>query len=95
MADIREEDAAEIRANLEAKAIVVPGRYGDVRIVPSDPTDDVLFATALEGRASYIVSGDTSDVRPVKAWKPYEVAIQVVGAPHFARAVLGLRPPKV
>ena len=73
---------------------MVAGHYRDVRVVPSDPTDDVLFATAIEGRATYIVSGDLNDVRAVKAWKPYEVAIQVVGAPYFARMVLGLQLPK-
>jgi putative PIN family toxin of toxin-antitoxin system len=51
VADIREQDAVEIRANLEADAFVVPGAYRDVRVVPSDLTDDMLFAAALEARA--------------------------------------------
>ena len=87
------DSAGRLRAEIERKAMVTLGRYQDVRVVPADPTDDVLFACALEGRATYIVSGDEDHVRPVKAWKPYEVAIQVVGAPCFVRGVLGLPPP--
>jgi predicted nucleic acid-binding protein len=63
-----------------------------VQVVPTDPTDDMLFAAALEGRATYVVSGDLADVRPVKLWKPYEVAIQVVSAPYFATGVLQPQP---
>ncbi len=62
-----------MRANIESEAVVVPGHYQDVRVVPTDPTDELLFAAALEGRATSVVSGDLADVRPVKIWKPYEV----------------------
>jgi len=30
----------------------------DIRAVPSDPDDDIVIATAVAGRADYIVSGD-------------------------------------
>lgn len=92
VAAITEQQAASVRANIESEAVVVPGHYQDVRVVPTDPTDDMLFAAALEGRATYVVSGDLADVRPVKIWKPYEVAIQVVSAPYFATEVLQLQP---
>ena len=90
VATITEQQAAAIRACIEAEAVVVPGAYQHVRVVPTDTTDDLLFAAALEGRATYIVSGDLADVRPVKVWKPYEVAIQVVSASYFANEVLKL-----
>src|SRR5438874_977741 len=69
VAAITEQQAAALRANIEVEAIVVPGHYQDVRVVPTDPTDDMFFAAALEGRATYVVSGDLADVRPVKIWK--------------------------
>jgi len=30
----------------------------DIKVVKSDPSDDIILATALAGQASYIVSGD-------------------------------------
>src|SRR5262245_18018179 len=63
VAEITEQQAAAVRANIEATAVVVAGDYRDVRVVPTDVTDDMLFAAALEGRALYVVSGDEADVR--------------------------------
>ena len=42
---------------LQGHAIVVAGIPSE-QFVPADPDDDVLIATALEGPAAYIISGD-------------------------------------
>ncbi len=52
--------AAEVNAWLDAFALiahVVPGER-KVAVVKADPDDDKYLAAALEGRASFVVSGD-------------------------------------
>jgi predicted nucleic acid-binding protein len=51
----------EVLAQLATVATMVPADLlGDVRVVASDPDDDVLFATALASGARTIVSGDAA-----------------------------------
>jgi uncharacterized protein len=44
-------------ANLAVLAEITPGSL-IVQLVEEDPADDMVIASALEGRASFIVSGD-------------------------------------
>jgi predicted nucleic acid-binding protein len=57
----RETQARRVLARLATIATMVPpDLLGDVRVVESDPDDDVLFATALAAWARTIVSGDSA-----------------------------------
>jgi uncharacterized protein len=41
--------------------------------ISSDPDDNIVFATAVDGQAEYIVSGDTKHVLPVKQFQGIQV----------------------
>jgi putative PIN family toxin of toxin-antitoxin system len=57
----RETQARQVLARLATVATMVPADLlGDVRVVESDPDDDVLFATALASGARTILSGDAA-----------------------------------
>jgi putative PIN family toxin of toxin-antitoxin system len=57
----RETQARQVLSKLATIATMVPADLlGDVRVVKSDPQDDVLFATALAAGARTIVSGDAA-----------------------------------
>ena len=57
----RETQARQVLARLAIIATMVPADLlGGVRVVESDPDDDVLFATALAAGARTIVSGDAA-----------------------------------
>jgi putative PIN family toxin of toxin-antitoxin system len=57
----RETQARQVLSKLATIATMVPADLlGDVRVVKSDPYDDVLFATALAAGARTIVSGDAA-----------------------------------
>lgn len=52
--------------------------------ISTDPYDNMLFSTALEAKASYIVSGDKKHVIPIKEFK----GIKVMGPRAFIDKVL-------
>jgi predicted nucleic acid-binding protein len=52
----------------------------EIRAVPEDPDDGHLLATALEGRAAFLVTGD----RHVLALKEYE-GVRIVTPAAFER----------
>jgi putative PIN family toxin of toxin-antitoxin system len=57
----RETQARQVLARLATIATMVSADLlGDVRVVESDPDDDVLFAAALAAGARTIVSGDAA-----------------------------------
>ena len=60
--------------------MVKPGRA--VKAVPDDPGDDHLLATALEGRAAFLVTGD----RHVLALGEYE-GVRIVTPVEFLKAL--------
>ena len=51
---------------LRRVAQLVPGAYGELKTVPTDPDDNMVVACALEGGANYIVSDDRRDLLPLK-----------------------------
>lgn len=55
--NLTEDDVAAVVDSLRTEAEVVAGLY-EVRR-STDPADDMFLACALEGRAEYVVSGDT------------------------------------
>ena len=61
--------------------MVTPGR--EVRAVPDDPDDDHLLATAIEGRAAFLVTGDGH----VLALREYE-GVRIVTPAEFLK-ILG------
>lgn len=54
---LAEKDIREIIDTLMTKAFVSPGEV-KVNVIKDDPDDDKFLASALEGIADYIVSGD-------------------------------------
>lgn len=72
----------DLLAYLENHAVVVDG-IPQERFVPADPDDDAIIATALEGRAAYIVSGDQhllelKDIRGVRIVTPRDFMTRVL-----------------
>jgi putative PIN family toxin of toxin-antitoxin system len=59
--------ASQFAVSLRASAITVPGTTPVD--VCRDPTDNSLFACAIEAQADYIVSGDTRHVLPVGTYQ--------------------------
>lgn len=55
---ITDKEIREIKNNLNADAIVTPGKV-KVNVVLDDSDDDKFIACALEGGADYIVTGDS------------------------------------
>jgi putative PIN family toxin of toxin-antitoxin system len=81
-----DEDAGATVARLAAIAELVPDeRLPLVRVVKSDPTDDLFIATALGGGARMLVSGDRRHVLPLREY----AGIRIIDAATFARE-LGL-----
>jgi putative PIN family toxin of toxin-antitoxin system len=81
-----DEEAGATIARLAAMAEMVPDeRLPLVRIVKSDPTDDLFLATALAGGARVLVSGDRRHVLPLREY----AGIRIIDAATFARE-LGL-----
>ena len=70
-------------ASLGLLADVVPGEV-EVKVVRDDPDDDKYFAAALEGRASFVVSGDRH-LRDVKEHQ----AVRVVTPREFVGLLEG------
>jgi len=86
------EDVALIRVGLEQFAEAVPGAYRDLDAVPTDPNDNPVVATALEGEAEYLVTLDERDLLALKvlrgrAHRP----VQIVTPPDFLK-LLRRRP---
>ncbi len=55
---ITDADVEHLVALLEQDALVIPGEADTAGAIPADPTDDMVLACAIEGRANFIVSGD-------------------------------------
>ena len=55
---ITDTDVERLVTLLKKDALVVPGEIDVTGAVPADPTDDMVLACAIEGRADIIVSGD-------------------------------------
>ena len=51
-------DVERLVTLLEQDALVVPGEIDVTGAIPADPTDDMVLACAIEGRADLVVSGD-------------------------------------
>jgi putative PIN family toxin of toxin-antitoxin system len=88
------EDVAKIRVGLRQFAGTVPGDYRDVDAVPTDPRDNPVVATALEGEADHLVTLDEHDLlalkvilgrahRPVQIVSPTEFLVTLF--PHRRR----------
>ena len=81
------EDAAKaLLARLAAGAeIVAPDLLPAIRIVDADPSDDLLIATALGGRASALVTGDRKHLLALREF----AGVRILDPASFARE-LGL-----
>lgn len=69
----------------QSHAIVVAGIPSE-QFIPTDPDDDVLIATALEGHAAYIISGDQhlldlKQTHGVRIFTPRDFVAQVLKEP--------------
>jgi putative PIN family toxin of toxin-antitoxin system len=78
------DDIAMVRVGLQQLAETVLGAYRDVEIVATDPKDNPVVATALEGEAEYLVTLDERDLLALKvvrgrAHRP----VQIVSPPDF------------
>lgn len=72
-----DEEIAQLIQQIQKIAVFVKGNLPELGIIKDDPDDDVVLATALEGNADYIVSGDhhlldLGDFRGIKIVKPIE-----------------------
>lgn len=65
--------------------IVAPDLIPAIRIVEGDPSDDLLIATALGGRASVLVTGDRKHLLAMREF----AGVRIIDAATFARE-LGL-----
>jgi putative PIN family toxin of toxin-antitoxin system len=86
LAGLTFEDVALIRVGLEQFAETVPGAYRDLDVVATDPNDNPVAATALEGEADYLVTLDEHDLLALKvlrgrAHRP----VQIVSPPDFLK----------
>ena len=86
------EDVAKIRLALQQLAETVPGAYRDVEAVPTDPKDNPVVATALEGEADHLVTLDERDLLSLKvilgrAHRP----VQIVSPPDFLKSLRSRR----
>ncbi len=59
-------DLERIEGVLRRLAVVVPGLYEDIDMVPTDAKDNPIVACALESTADYIVTDDRRDLLPLK-----------------------------
>ena len=74
---------------LRGVAQMVPGAYVELKTVPTDPDDNMLVASALEGEADHLVTDDRRDLLPLKAVRVSgHHVVQVVTPRGFLR-VLG------
>jgi putative PIN family toxin of toxin-antitoxin system len=79
---VNDEEAGAMIARLAGIAELVPDeRLPLVRIVKSDPTDDLFLATALAGGARVLVSGDRRHLLPLKEY----AGVRIIDAATFAR----------
>jgi uncharacterized protein len=82
------EDVAKIRVGLQQFAETVPGAYRDVDAVPTDPKDNPVVATALEGEATYPVTLDEHDLLALKViLSRGHHPVQIVSPPDFLAAL--------
>ncbi len=55
---ITDNDVERLVTLLKQDALVVPGEIDVTGAIPADPTDKMVLACAIKGRADFIVSGD-------------------------------------
>jgi len=55
---LTDDDVERLVTLLKQDALVVPGEIDVAGAIPADPTDDMVLACAIEGRADLIVSSD-------------------------------------
>lgn len=72
-----DEEITQLIQQIQKITVFVKGNLPVLRIIKDDPDDDVVLATALEGYADYIVSGDhhlldLGEFRGIKIVKPIE-----------------------
>ena len=72
-----DEEITQLIKQIQKIAVFVRGNLPVLEIIKDDPDDDVVLATALEGNADYIVSGDhhlldLGDFRGIKIVKPID-----------------------
>jgi uncharacterized protein len=73
------EEVAQIRVGLQKHAETVAEEYRDLDLVPTDPDDNPVAATALEAQADYLVTLDGGDLLSLKViLKPAHHPIQIV-----------------
>jgi hypothetical protein len=70
--DLPDEDIERFLERLPQVLALTPGSVTVHGVVKDDPDDDMLFATALEGGAQYIISEDRH-VRRVKEWQGIKI----------------------
>ena len=61
------EEAQAAESRLLAQLAVEVNPPSVPRVVPEDPDDDIFIATAMEGRADYLVTGDQPLLRAARA----------------------------
>lgn len=59
---------SELIEEITQRAYMTEGRY-IVEKITIDPDDNIILATALEGYASHIVTGDTKSLLPLKKYQ--------------------------
>ena len=72
-----DEEITQLIQQIQKIAVFVKGNLPALGVIKDDPDDDVVLATALEGNADYIISGDhhlldLGDFRGIKIVKPID-----------------------
>jgi len=88
--DITDERIEEYLADLPKQCALVPGIHDASGSVPADPDDEKVIATALESKASYIVSEDRHlrdlkeyDGIPILSRTEFEAELDRLGVPQL------------
>jgi len=74
---ITDTEISQLIDQIQKISVFLKDKLPNIKIIRDDPDDDVVLATALEGNADYIVSGDhhlldLGDFRGIKIVKPIE-----------------------
>ena len=76
-----DEEIAELIELISIRLIKVTGSL-ELRVIEADPTDDKYLAAAVEGKADYIVTGDSH----LKDLGEYE-GVKIVSPSEFMRII--------
>jgi len=76
-----DEEIAELIELISIRSIKVTGSL-ELRVIEADPTDDKYLAAAVEGKADYIVTGDSH----LKDLGEYE-GVKIVSPSEFMRII--------